>query len=263
MSNSFTHGGEPSVCVSHPKVESSFDLASVSTGVRDNVEWVDDVNALALRVRKDPVVARELTLLHLVRNLSQRWRIVHDLQVVSDEAPVTAWIIRRKSDVVLPQKEPEAESNSSLDKNTREEDFLREAVHTLHDLWSLGQEIYSRPVSVQSERRYRPIKGADLGKLARSWPKLRVRTRAVAPRVIKAESDPLDAKIAQIMNRLSEYGCPLSFDTTIEDKSPQSISTTFLAMIHLWHYKTVELNQENPYDTIWITLQTPSTGDDK
>ena len=253
--------GESSVSLFHPKTEHSEEHSPTQPEVREkDSDLAQDLKDLAIKVRQNPGVARDLTLFYLVRKLSERWRFIRDLQLVSEEAPVTAWIIRRKSDLVLPQKEPEPEPQTSENIGPRDDRFLRKAVDVLQNLRIKSQGLYSRPVSVKPCGYYHPVKGAEAKKLVKAWPKLRQRPTPVLPRVIKAETDPLDVKISQFLDRLYDYGRPMSFDMAVEKKNPQDTGATFLAMIHLWHQNRVELNQEKPYDAIWITLQTPNPG---
>ncbi len=232
------------------------------TANQENTDWEGDLQLLASKVRRRPVIARELRLFYLVRFLAKRWRIVRDLQLVSEEAPVTAWIIRRKSDLVLPQKDPEPESEVPTAESRREDVFVRQATEALQGLWAMAQDTYARPVTEHPASRYRPVKGADPEKLAAAWPKLRVKSAAVPQRVVKAESNPLDERISRVLHRLHDYGRPLTFDMTVEHKNPADIGNTFLAVVHLWHQEAVELNQEKPYDAIWIALKAPLMGDD-
>ncbi|WP_028962986.1 hypothetical protein [Sulfobacillus thermosulfidooxidans] len=216
--------------------------------------WEENVQALALKVRRRPLFARELRLLQLVRFLSERWRTVSDLQTVSEEAPVTAWIIRRKSDVVLPQVEPENEPEVLEPVEEYDEAWIEPATMALQQLWHSAQAFYSRPVSLHSAHPYRPIKGATVWKLAWSWPRLRVPKSSIPERVVTAENDPLEVRMDQFMRRLRSYERPVPFELMVNAHQPSEVVTTFLAMVHLWHRQEVQVEQPGAFDPIWISL---------
>ncbi len=220
-----------------------------------NSPW-RNLRELAVQVRRRPMIVRDLRLLQLVRYLSERWRVVSDLQTVSEEAPVTAWIIRRKSELVLPQPEPETDDAEEQVQDEPGDELTEWASDILRQLYDSAQGFYFRPRIQEPLRPYRPIKGATTQKLMRSWPGLRARKPSVVPRVVQVDTDPLEAVMDRLVCQLEMEHQPLEFDALLKGRQqPSEVTTTFLGMVHLWHRQMLEIEQRQAYDPIWIALR--------
>ncbi len=215
------------------------------------IDWHGDVQALAGKVRRSPQFARDLHLTHLVRFVSARWRTSVDLYTVSDEAPLTAWIIRRKSDLVLPQPEEEAPPDEAEPSAQRENLWLESASAALQELLRESNLWHMRPQGIRPMPLYHPVKGASAAKLTSSWPRLRP-ARVAPMHFLDPDDDPLPTRMARVVALLRDTGSPTVFTDLLTDQSTPEIVSTFLAVVHLWHRRTVDVQQSAAYQEIWV-----------
>ncbi|AUW93634.1 MAG: hypothetical protein C7B44_08945 [Sulfobacillus thermosulfidooxidans] len=220
--------------------------------VLPKTHWQGDIHALAVKVRRMPMLARELHLVHLVQAISERWREAADLYTVSDEAPVTAWIIRRKSDLVLPQDEPEDDEIESVVDDPADMLWLSEGVSQLQEALRLAQRYHERLVSEDAMDVYHPVKGASVAKLIASWPHLRTRKTVPALHHVAAEEDPLERRIHRVWEKVHQAVDGVSFGEVVQSHTPHEVVGTFLAVVHLWHQNRLTVIQEMPFEEMWL-----------
>ena len=215
--------------------------------------WQGDIQALALKVRRSPMLARELHLVYLVQFVSERWREAADLQTVSDEAPVTAWIIRRKSDLVLPQRQVAGED--ALEESGADGTdalWLAGAVQGLRSVFEAAQMYHGHASHSGDHEVYHPVKGADLLKLVGSWPQLRPPKPAIAPQLVRDDEYPLEQRMEWLLRTLHQRAGLVGFRDVADSPQPGEVVGAFLAVVHLWHQNQIAVHQDSAYDEIWL-----------
>ncbi len=220
-------------------------MATLALTPQDNAP----ITEIASRIRRQPHWVLSLLVSSLVHEASERWRGAQDLLEVTDEVPVTAWVVRRKSDLLLPGAAPEEDvlPEEPIDAAP----WLSSATGHLRALQAQAAHLHARrPCLVPKSPA--PVKGASPWKLAWSWPKLKIPT-AIAPRLIQPEVDPVRERLARIRHRLTSAPLNgLGFDELVD--SPQTIDRimTFLALTQLWHTNELTMEQSHAYGKIWV-----------
>lgn len=209
----------------------------------------DNVLDLASQVRRKPELARQLVVADLVRSLTLRWRVQVDMLSVSDEVPVTAWIVRRKAEgLVAPEV---AASDPEIFDPALRPAWMAEAIDKLSARY-LAAHHFHHPPARQVPRPRVPVKDPSLWKLAWSWPRLKPKVEP--PRqVVKLETQPLSTRIREVESRLEGHTEGLAFGVLCGSKAPDQVVGTFLAVVHLWHRRSVNLVQPGVYGSIWVS----------
>lgn len=216
------------------------------------IEDSPGISEIASRIRRQPQWVLSLVVSSLVHQASERWREAEDLLGVTDEVPVTAWVVRRKSDLLLPGAIPD--EDITPDEPTDRASWISFATEQLTTLQSQAARHHARRPR-QQLRSPAPVKGASAWALAWSWPKLKL-PKVTAPRVIQPQADQVRERLARIRHRLAaapNHG--MGFDELVESSSRLDRITTLLALTQLWHTSELNLEQNHAFGPIWVRPQ--------
>ncbi|PSR33513.1 MAG: hypothetical protein C7B46_09540 [Sulfobacillus benefaciens] len=212
------------------------------------------INDLAERVRRHPDMVLSIEVLGLVRHYQARWREAQDLLDVTDEVPVTAWVVRRKSDMLLPRPadpEPEVFDASESEDSAL---WLSWAVAELQARFQAATQTHRRPPTI-TPNRVTAVKDASPWKLAWSWPKVKpLANRPV--QIIPPEQDPIGERLRRIRALLQEVSEPIALTALVDSHMPRETVLTFSAIVQLWHQDEIAVSQNAPFQQVWIVRNT-------
>lgn len=224
----------------------------------DSPRAEDDLLALADKIRRQPRIAQEMDVSVLVQELTGRWRQYRDMMDASEEVPVAAWIVRRKVEGLV-RPDADAEEVVAFDPDLRP-DWLGQAVELLQDAFRQGAAFMGRPTAVNLRPQPAPVKDPSLWKLAWSYPKLRVKPQPPI-QTVQREPLPLRQFMYALLERLGVKR-RLVLHEELAGRSRQEWTASFLAAVHLWHERQVELNQAVAYGPLLVeTAVGPRDGD--
>lgn len=208
-----------------------------------------NVLALADQLRRRPFLAREVQVRLVVEAMSRKWRVVQDMLDVSDEVPVTAWIVRRKAEVLLPRSESSEEPVADADPLSPDATWLPEARAFLTALLDRAASIHPREQGEPLSSRA-PVKDASPWTLAWAYPKIPQRS---APRsqTVALDPDPIEHHIARIRSILREREW-VRFRELTGGQNRRKTVVTFLAMVHLWHHREIYAEQQESYEELHL-----------
>ena len=214
-------------------------------------EFDGDIARLAAEVRRSPERALAIRAAQVVRFMIGQWREADDLYALTDEMPLTAWVVRKKAAVIVPPPASEAEEDDAAPRDTGDWAEWREfGVRTLKTVYQRGQASWGRDPTIPP-RPPAPVKQATVWRLAWSWPRVRP-PRVVPPVMVAAEDDPLSRRIERLRAALAESEGPIAFGglglSSAVDQVP-----AFLALLHLWQRDEVAVTQTDSYQEIWMT----------
>lgn len=225
-----------------------------------SADFDGDIEKLVAILRRHPDEARQLQALVIVQSMSQQWRDAESVLDITDEVPLTAWVVRKKAESLLPrpQEDAIAETINPYD-NVAWQQWLMETREGLEELFAASKQYHggdrnSRHVLIRPG-----IKGASLGKLMASWPKLRPK-KAPTPRIVAVDSDPLGVRIERVQQIVRETGERVSFAFLNQEPTAQEIVGNFLAVIHLWNQRIINVSQAYSYGDIWLEAEETSHG---
>lgn len=213
------------------------------------VEQHHGIAEIASKVRRQPRWILSVLVSSLVHEASERWRETQDLLEVTDEVPVTAWVVRRKSDLLLPGEVSEEEALP--EGSTDVAPWIPSAIEQLRRLQENASHCHARSPRLDPMPPA-PVKGASPWKLSWSWPKLKA-PKSVAPHVIRPEADPVRERLAKIRRRLDAapyHG--IEFNDLIDSPHPTDRIMTLLALTQLWHVNELTLEQTQAFGPIWV-----------
>lgn len=206
-----------------------------------------DIGQLADRIRRHPEIVREIAVHSLVLSMARHWRTADDMLEVTGEVPVTAWVVRRKAEGVLGLENPSGPEDD-VAASAPAAAWLTSGREILQDLVQSRGLRWGRPGTWHGPVHI-PVKNPSLGKLRAAWPPVRGRP-IPSPQVIEADPDPLEARIADLRQRLLHTRQPLRFASLVLDSG--HLVSHFLAIVHLWHWGEAEVEQARPYAEVWI-----------
>lgn len=210
------------------------------------------ITEIASRVRRHPEWVLSLLVSSLVHEASERWRGAQDLLEVTDEVPITAWVVRRKSDLLLPGAPPAEEP--LVEEPGEAAPWIPQAVEELRVLLARAQERHFGCRRIEPGPPP-PVKGATPWTLAWSWPKLK-RPKVIAPTRIRPETDPVRERLARIRDRMKTIGLNgIGFEELVGSARTTDRVTTLLALTQLWHRQELALDQSQAYGPIWVRAE--------
>lgn len=200
-------------------------------------------------LRRRPWLARELKVYHVVQTMAGRWRDAQDVLEVTDEVPMTAWIVRKKAEVLLPP-DPGAQAAEPFEpENDTRPGWLDHAVFALQRRWEEALRMHERPVGFRPRVRA-PVKNPSPWKLAWAYPQVRVKP-STPPQVVHSEPDPIADRWEMIRAELARRGGRLTFDE-LPARNPRARAGNFVALVQLWQSQEIELVQTDAFGVLWI-----------
>lgn len=210
------------------------------------------ITDIVSRIRRQPEWVLSLVVSSLVHEASERWREAQDLLQVTDEVPITAWVVRRKSDLLLPGAMPEEDPVVAEPGDAAP--WIPQAVDGLTLLQIRAQERHAGHCRIEPGPPP-PVKGASPWTLAWSWPKLKI-PKLSAPTRIRPEVDPVRERLARIRDRMRSTGSNgIGFDELVGSARTTDRVMTLLALTQLWHRQELALEQSQAYGPIWIRAE--------
>lgn len=216
-----------------------------------------ELKSLADKIRRQPQLARDLNVSLLVADVHGRWREHSDMLQASEEVPVAAWIVRKKVEGLIRPDEPESEP-VGFDPDLRPQ-WLQIAVDAIQDAERQGNAFWTG-TAVPLTRPRAPVKDPSPWKLAWSYPVLRPK-KSPPPRVVAREAEPLALHMHRLL-ALLESRPHLGFCDHVTGQSRAEWVAQFLAAVHLWHDRSIEANQIEPFGEILLRLH-PIGGEGK
>ncbi len=203
---------------------------------------------LTERLRRHPEEAKTLNVHEFVHAMVEKWRTDRDLIEVSEEVPQTAWVVRRKVEMLLPAPKPPPEDpmESAPDPDARR-DWVTPAVATLKRAQAEALRYHFRPRSSQPPR-FRPIRGRQIGELPLAWPKLKRRISPPPTRVYR-EVDPVGARLRRWQEWLSREE-PARFPPP--DWPREEVVRMFIALLTLWSNGEVVIDQAGTFNPLEV-----------
>ena len=204
------------------------------------MEFDGNLIQLIDRLKRHPEEARHLSALQMVLTMIEKWNAQEDPVESSDEVPTTAWVVRRKIEMILPaDKAPElSEEELAPDNEPSDRRWLAPSVVALQQLQQRAGQYHARPVA-QWPPRLCPVLGRSLESLPLAWPHLKIRKAPAATRVYR-EVDPLQTRIDRWYQWL--LASPrMQFPSS--ELSRSEVVAMFIALMLLWSQGEVSVDQ--------------------
>ncbi len=202
---------------------------------------------LTERLRRHPEEAKALNVHDFVCAMVETWRGERDLSQVSDEVPQTAWVVRRKVEVLLPAPEPPAEDGTESASESPVRDWVDLAVANLKHIQAAALRYHFRPRGAWPPRS-RPVRGRQITELPSAWPKLKRRTSPPPSRVYR-DVDPLVERVRRWREWLSREE-PARFPPP--EWSREEVVRMFIALLTLWSNGDVVIEQAGTFHPLEV-----------
>jgi segregation and condensation protein A len=185
-----------------------------------------------------------------------------NLDVASEFLVMAATLIHIKSKLLLPRPEtaagdPEDEEDprDALVRRLLEHQKFKAAAELLHDKETLRSAQYGRPDSRIEEiagEDYEPEIEVDLFSLLTAFKQVLERARERPPVLLPPEEIPIERRIEQMLERLSETEACGFEDLFEHDYTRADMIVTFLAMLEMIRLKLIRVFQQGGAGTIRI-----------
>lgn len=215
------------------------------------MDFDGNLGELTARVRLHPDEARNLRVLELVRVMRAKWTAEPDPVEACDEFPGTAWLVRRKVEMMLPRPPRDERSEEAPNVPVVDAGFLDEAVGALRRLHAEAGAYRFRPLADPAPK-HRSVVGANPERLAMAWPRLRPRPAPPVVR-IKAELDPITDRVERwrMLLRTGRVRFPRPQEPRRE------VVGMFVALMGLWAGGEVVVRQTEPYSPLEVESRAP------
>ncbi|CAB1128697.1 conserved protein of unknown function [Candidatus Hydrogenisulfobacillus filiaventi] len=231
----------------------------MSAGTPVGMTPVDgELAGLARQLKAQPHKARDLVLRAVVARATRRWRTAPDPLAWSDEMPLCAWMVKRKSQAVLPGAEADEEPSAPPEPAPDPLPW-RQAGAALAALAREGARLRYRPPA--PPRQPPPVAGADPARLAAAFPRLRPRPLP-PPRVVVRPPLLLPDVMARLEAALAAGGiydlealCPALNLCSRGERGARA--AVFLAAVVLWHQGRITARQSEPFGPIRLEGRRP------
>ena len=194
-------------------------------------------------------------------------------RILADFVVVAAQLVLIKSKILLPSLELTQEEEVSIgDLELRlriYKEFAarygiksasqgRSASQYLNNLWNANQISYARTLfmSLGEAQVFYPAPNLNLENFKKSMNNLVSALRELFPEthVIKAAIVTLEEKIQELLKRC-QAAVKESFNKLSQNRSRSEVVVMFLAMLHLFHDKVIEVEQKNQFGDIMMKIQ--------
>ncbi|HXH05716.1 MAG TPA: segregation/condensation protein A [Vicinamibacterales bacterium] len=183
-----------------------------------------------------------------------------DLEVAGEFLVMAATLIHIKSRLLLPRPETadegvEEDPRDALVRRLLEHQKFKAAAELLHERQTLRAAQWTRPDGVVAEIAGEPPEPeleVDLFTLLSAFRAVLLRARQRASVVLPAEQISIEARIEQLLARLSETEA-CGFEELFADvESRQGLIVTFLALLEMIRLKLVRVYQTAPFGPIRV-----------
>jgi segregation and condensation protein A len=198
------------------------------------------------------ITAQYLEYLGLLREL--------DLDVAGEFLVMAATLIHIKSRMLLPrpdptQEDPEEDPREALVRRLLEHQRYRQAAELLHERETLREAQWQRPdghVATLAGEEYEPELEVDLFSLIAAFRTVLERAKQRPKMVLPAEQVPIETRIEQLLQRLSETEA-CGFEDLFEDVDSRSaLIVTFLALLEMIRVRLVRVFQAGMFGAIRV-----------
>ena len=186
-----------------------------------------------------------------------------DLDVAGEFLVMAATLIHIKSRMLLPrpdpaQEDPEEDPREALVRRLLEHQRYKQAAELLHERETLREAQWQRPderVAPIAGEEYEPELEVDLFSLIAAFKSVLERAKHRPKVVLPAEQVSIEARIEQLMARLSETRA-CGFEDLFDDVSEKGdLIVTFLALLEMIRLKLVRVFQAGSFGAIRIYKQ--------
>lgn len=220
-------------------------LQSLPTPEEGQLSPDQDLWQVAETLKRKPDQARALEVHPLVVGLAHHWRRAEDLLAPGDEVSLTAWVIRKKAEWLLPRPEasPALPSAPEVDPG-----WIAEAVRRLKARREEAARRHGRPITLSAPHLPKVL-GADLARLSKSWPAAPRRARPRPVVRLRLGQAP-EERLTALRRRLAERGCFRFPWPGLGGRA--EVVAWFVALLHLWAEGEVELSQGDPWQPLEV-----------
>lgn len=210
-----------------------------------------DLFRLTERLRRHPEEVRTIKALNLVRTMVEKWYAQDDPVESSDEVPITAWVVRRKIEMVLPALQSAGEAVDTApaaDALPLTRDWIGPAITALQAANQVRLGYHLRSASAWPKP-LRPVSGRNWPDLAQAWPNLKPK-RATPSTVVRRDPDPIASRIAR-------WHAWLAADSTVRFPAASmdrtEVVALFIALMLLWAGGDVDIQQTAAFTALEVT----------
>jgi segregation and condensation protein A len=198
------------------------------------------------------ITAQYLGYLALMRQL--------DLDVAGEFLVMAATLIHIKSRMLLPrpdptQEDPEEDPREALVRRLLEHQRFRQAAELLHERETLRESQWQRPdgrIATIAGEEPEPELEVDLFSLIAAFRTVLERAKQRPRVILPAEQIPIELRIQQLLERLSETEA-CGFEDLFEDVSSKGdMIVTFLALLEMIRVKVIRVFQAGSFGPIRI-----------
>ena len=183
-----------------------------------------------------------------------------NLDVAGEFLVMAATLIHIKSRMLLPrpdptQEDPEEDPREALVRRLLEHQRYKQAAELLHERETLREAQWQRPVGRVAQvagEEYEPELEVDLFSLIAAFKAVLERAKQRPKVALPAEQVPIETRIEQLLERLSEtQAC--GFEDLFEDVwSKPDLIVTFLALLEMIRLRLVRVFQAGTFGSIRI-----------
>lgn len=183
-----------------------------------------------------------------------------NLDVAGEFLVMAATLIHIKSRMLLPrpdptQEDPEEDPREALVRRLLEHQRYKQAAELLHERETLREAQWQRPderVAPIAGEEYEPELEVDLFSLIAAFRTVLERAKQRPKVFLPAEQIPIETRIEQLLERLSETKA-IGFEDLFEDVSNKGdLIVTFLALLEMIRLKLVRVFQAGVFGSIRI-----------
>ena len=184
-----------------------------------------------------------------------------NLDVAGEFLVMAATLIHIKSRMLVPRLESEAEvedledPRDALVRRLLEHQKFKAAAELLHERETVRSAQWTRADERLTEMAGQPFERdleVDLFSLLQAFQAVLVRSRERPPVPLPAEVVPIETRIAQLLDRLSETEACGFEDLFADASSKQDVITTFLALLEMIRLKLVRVFQMGSFGPIRV-----------
>ena len=204
------------------------------------------------------ITAQYLDTIHLMQEL--------DLDIAGEFLVMAATLIHIKSKMLLPRPETaatvegdEEDPRDVLVRRLLEHQKFKEAAGLLHEREQLRAAQWQRPderVAPIAGDEYEPELEVDLFSLLSAFQSVVQRARVRPHMVLPAEQIPVEVRIEQLLERLSEHEACGFEDLFADVQDKSGLIVTFLALLEMIRLKLVRVFQSGSFGPIRVYKRT-------
>ena len=184
-----------------------------------------------------------------------------DLDVAGEFLVMASTLIHIKSRLLVPRLETETDANDEEDprdalvRRLLEHQKFKAAAELLHERQIVRSAQWTRPDSRVEDIAGEPFEReleVDLFSLLQAFQSVMARSRERPTMLLPAEMVPVETRIKQLLDRLSETEACAFEDLFVDASSRQDLITTFLALLEMIRLKLIRVFQGDTFGPIRV-----------